>query len=71
MLNKWCKLAIIILLPLEEVIKHNYCGNNEIDNSYSSYYKFSKYAFRKTKTKLPTSFRKKANVSRNIFLILN
>lgn len=24
-INKWCKLAIIILLPLKEVIKHNYC----------------------------------------------
>lgn len=30
-INKWCKLTIIILLPLKEVIKHNYY----CDHSYS------------------------------------
>lgn len=39
-INKWCKLAIIILLPLKEVIKHNYCCVHSYYIIYYTYYNY-------------------------------
>lgn len=51
MLEKCCKLTIISLLLLKEVIKYNYCCDKGTDNSYSFYNK-QLYAFKRQRHKI-------------------